>query len=54
MFCFLRAVIRFIWKRRSEGTFLEADPYRLEQILSNLLVNAAKYTDAGRRDLVQR
>ncbi len=30
-----------------EGTFLEADPYRLEQILSNLLVNAAKYTDAG-------
>jgi signal transduction histidine kinase/DNA-binding response OmpR family regulator len=30
-----------------EGTTLEADPYRLEQILSNLLVNAAKYTDAG-------
>ncbi len=25
----------------------EADPYRLEQILSNLLVNAAKYTDPG-------
>jgi signal transduction histidine kinase/DNA-binding response OmpR family regulator len=24
---------------------VEADPYRLEQILSNLLVNAAKYTD---------
>ncbi len=30
-----------------EPTVLEADPYRLEQILSNLLVNAAKYTDAG-------
>jgi signal transduction histidine kinase/DNA-binding response OmpR family regulator len=30
-----------------EDVFLEADPYRLEQILSNLLVNAAKYTDPG-------
>jgi len=27
--------------------FVEADPFRLEQILSNLLVNAAKYTDPG-------
>ncbi len=26
---------------------VEADPFRLEQILSNLLVNAAKYTDPG-------
>jgi signal transduction histidine kinase/DNA-binding response OmpR family regulator len=30
-----------------EEVLLEADPYRLEQILSNLLVNAAKYTDPG-------
>jgi signal transduction histidine kinase len=30
-----------------EEIVLEADPYRLEQILSNLLVNAAKYTDPG-------
>jgi signal transduction histidine kinase/DNA-binding response OmpR family regulator len=30
-----------------EQIFLEADPYRLEQILSNLLVNASKYTDPG-------
>jgi CheY-like chemotaxis protein len=27
--------------------YLDADPCRLEQILSNLLVNASKYTDAG-------
>jgi CheY-like chemotaxis protein len=26
---------------------LDADPFRLEQILSNLLVNASKYTDPG-------
>lgn len=32
-----------------EELLLEADPYRLEQILSNLLVNAAKYTDPGGR-----
>jgi signal transduction histidine kinase/DNA-binding response OmpR family regulator len=30
-----------------EKLLLEADPYRLEQILSNLLVNSAKYTDPG-------
>ena len=33
--------------RRRRTCCLEADPYRLEQILSNLLVNAAKYTDPG-------
>ncbi len=27
--------------------YFEADPFRLEQILSNLLVNASKYTDPG-------
>jgi signal transduction histidine kinase len=34
-------------KTPSEKIYLEADPYRLEQILSNLLVNSAKYTDPG-------
>jgi signal transduction histidine kinase/DNA-binding response OmpR family regulator len=30
-----------------KGLAVDADPYRLEQVLSNLLVNAAKYTDPG-------
>lgn len=30
-----------------ERIYLNADPFRLEQILSNLLVNASKYTDPG-------
>lgn len=32
---------------QSENLMLEADPIRLEQILVNLLHNAAKYTDVG-------
>ena len=31
----------------AEDVFLEADPHRLVQVLSNLLNNAAKYTPAG-------
>jgi signal transduction histidine kinase/ActR/RegA family two-component response regulator len=33
----------------SEPLWLEADPVRIEQVLTNLLVNAAKYTDRGGR-----
>lgn len=33
----------------SQPVYLEADPTRLAQIISNLLTNAAKYTDCGGR-----
>ena len=31
----------------AEHVYLDADPVRLSQVLANLLMNAAKYTDAG-------
>ena len=38
---------RFSVALPSEPITLDADPLRLSQVLSNLLTNAAKYTDAG-------
>jgi CheY-like chemotaxis protein len=38
---------RFTVTLPSEPITLDADPLRLSQVLSNLLMNAAKYTDAG-------
>ena len=38
---------RFIVTLPAEPVFLDADPLRLSQVLSNLLTNAAKYTNAG-------
>jgi PAS domain S-box-containing protein len=40
---------RFTVTLPSEPITLHADPLRLSQVLSNLLTNAAKYTDAGGR-----
>jgi PAS domain S-box-containing protein len=38
---------RFEISLPSKATIVEADPVRLSQVISNLLNNAAKYTDAG-------
>jgi PAS domain S-box-containing protein len=38
---------RFVVKLPAEPITLDADPLRLSQVLSNLLTNAAKYTDTG-------
>jgi PAS domain S-box-containing protein len=40
---------RFTVTLPAEPVTLDADPLRLSQVLSNLLTNAAKYTDAGGR-----
>jgi PAS domain S-box-containing protein len=38
---------RFVVSLPADPVTLDADPLRLSQVLSNLLTNAAKYTDAG-------
>ena len=45
---------RFTVTLPSEPVTLDADPLRLSQVLSNLLTNAAKYTDAGGRHQCSR
>ena len=36
-----------------ESAYVEADAARMEQVLTNLIVNAAKYTDPGGKIIVE-
>ena len=43
----MRSLTRLSIEIPQEPVYINADPLRIAQVLSNLLTNAAKYTDAG-------
>jgi signal transduction histidine kinase len=45
--------VRFGVEGESSGAYVRADPDRLQQVMSNLLSNAAKFSPAGRQVLVR-
>ncbi len=47
--CSRRAVINWKFRFPTEPLPINADPTRIEQVISNLLNNAAKFTDEGGR-----